>query len=116
MSTLFSKLIAALALSTSAAIAPTTRVEQSVELPIKLLRPGACYSANTLFSKCALNPAECDLIGGGATYRTSRYLLANDPARYEVCSRQENVRGIQAMGRCRVSQEKYNIYSVTTWN
>ena len=95
---LLSKLLAALALSASAAIA--------AELPIKLLEPGACYSANTLFAKCALNPKECEQIGGGATYRTSRHLLTNDPARYEVCSRQENVRGIQAMGRCRVSLKK----------
>lgn len=49
MSTLFSKLIAALALSTGASIAPATRAGRSAELPIKLLEPGACYSANTLF-------------------------------------------------------------------
>jgi len=71
---------------------------------IKLLVAGACYSSGSSFEKCALQPQECS---DSSIYRTSKWLLENDDAKWTTCSSQDMIHDIKALGRCDSSGERF---------
>lgn len=70
---------------------------------IRLLAAGACYDGS-VFSRCALQPSECD---ASQTFRSSRWLSSNDSGNAGPCAEQGSIHMIPALGRCDSASERY---------
>lgn len=72
-------------------------------MSLRLLAAGACYT-NGAFERCALQPSECS---SSQTYRSSRWLAANDSQAANQCADQSSIHNIPALGRCDSASERY---------